>query len=54
MVASFMNVDRICDILLSSNLISAEQKINHHGNRADSIVKGMLQHSRLKQGISIQ
>jgi len=26
MVASFMNVDRICDILLSSNLISAEQK----------------------------
>ncbi len=26
MVASFMNVDRICDILLSSNLISTEQK----------------------------
>ncbi len=23
-----------------------EQKINHHGKRADAIVKGMLQHSR--------
>ena len=26
------------------------QKINHHGNRADSIVKGMLQHSRASTG----
>ena len=23
-----------------------EEKINHHGKRADAIVKGMLQHSR--------
>ncbi|SIO01887.1 sensor histidine kinase [Algoriphagus halophilus] len=26
------------------------QKIAHHGNRADSIVKGMLQHSRINSG----
>ncbi len=28
-----------------------EQKINHHGKRADSIVKGMLQHSRSSNGV---
>lgn len=28
-----------------------EQKINHHGKRADAIVKGMLQHSRSSTGI---
>ena len=28
-----------------------EQKINHHGKRADAIVKGMLQHSRTNAGI---
>ena len=27
-------------------LIENEEKINHHGKRADAIVKGMLQHSR--------
>jgi two-component system NtrC family sensor kinase len=27
-----------------------EQKINHHGKRADAIVKGMLQHSRTSGG----
>lgn len=27
------------------------EKINHHGKRADSIVKGMLQHSRASTGI---
>jgi signal transduction histidine kinase len=27
-----------------------EQKINHHGKRADAIVKGMLQHSRGSMG----
>ena len=25
-----------------------EEKINHHGKRADAIVKGMLQHCRSK------
>ena len=28
-----------------------EDKINHHGKRADAIVKGMLQHSRTSSGI---
>jgi signal transduction histidine kinase len=28
-----------------------EQKINHHGKRADAIVKGMLQHSRTSSGL---
>jgi signal transduction histidine kinase len=28
-----------------------EQKINHHGKRADAIVKGMLQHSRSSVGV---
>jgi signal transduction histidine kinase len=27
-----------------------EEKINHHGKRADAIVKGMLQHSRISSG----
>ena len=27
-----------------------EEKINHHGKRADAIVKGMLQHSRTSTG----
>jgi signal transduction histidine kinase len=27
-----------------------EEKINHHGRRADAIVKGMLQHSRVSSG----
>ena len=26
-----------------------EEKINHHGKRADAIVKGMLQHSTKQQ-----
>ncbi len=32
------------DIL--NDVIANEEKINHHGKRADAIVKGMLQHSR--------
>ena len=32
------------------NLINNEEKISHHGRRADSIVKGMLQHSRTSGG----
>ncbi|WP_336515441.1 sensor histidine kinase [Pollutibacter soli] len=32
--------------LIATDVISNEKKINHHGKRADSIVKGMLQHSR--------
>jgi signal transduction histidine kinase len=35
---------------LADDLIQNEQKIVHHGKRADSIVKGMLQHSRQTTG----
>ena len=35
---------------IASNLIENEKKINHHGKRADAIVKGMLQHSRSGAG----
>ncbi|HWD89778.1 MAG TPA: two-component regulator propeller domain-containing protein [Mucilaginibacter sp.] len=35
---------------LINDLIDNEQKINHHGKRADSIVKGMLEHSRASTG----
>jgi two-component system, NtrC family, sensor kinase len=31
---------------LADSVISNEEKINHHGRRAESIVKGMLEHSR--------
>ncbi len=31
---------------LLDDILANSQKINHHGKRADSIVKGMLQHSR--------
>lgn len=37
--------------LLIQDVIDNEDKINHHGKRADSIVKGMLQHSRSSNGI---
>jgi two-component system NtrC family sensor kinase len=33
------------------NIISNEEKISHHGKRADAIVKGMLQHSRSSSGV---
>jgi signal transduction histidine kinase len=32
--------------IIANDIIENEQKINHHGKRADAIVKGMLQHSR--------
>ena len=37
-------------ISIASNILDNEQKILHHGKRADSIVKGMLQHSRNGSG----
>jgi signal transduction histidine kinase len=42
--------DEQFEIELINDLISNEEKINHHGKRADSIVKGMLQHSRSSGG----
>src|SRR5688572_16122465 len=37
--------------LIANDIISNEEKINHHGKRADAIVKGMLQHSRSSSGV---
>ena len=36
---------------ISNDIKDNEQKINHHGKRADAIVKGMLQHSRSSSGV---
>jgi signal transduction histidine kinase len=36
--------------MIAENLKDNEQKINHHGKRADAIVKSMLQHSRTSSG----
>jgi signal transduction histidine kinase len=41
-------MDAVIDI--SNNIRENEEKIMHHGNRADSIVKGMLQHARSSTG----
>ena len=38
-------------IAIANDIAENEQKINHHGKRADAIVKGMLQHSRSSSGI---
>ncbi len=38
-------------IAISNDIKDNEQKINHHGKRADAIVKGMLQHSRSSNGV---
>ena len=36
--------------VIAKDIKENEQKINHHGKRADAIVKGMLQHSRSSSG----
>lgn len=36
--------------IIASNISQSLEKINHHGKRADAIVKGMLQHSRTSTG----
>jgi signal transduction histidine kinase len=38
-------------IAISNDIKENEEKINHHGKRADAIVKGMLQHSRSSSGV---
>jgi signal transduction histidine kinase len=35
---------------IAKDVIDNEEKINHHGRRADAIVKAMLQHSRTSRG----
>ena len=37
-------------ISIANDIKENEEKINHHGKRADAIVKGMLQHSRVNSG----
>jgi len=37
--------------IIANDLVQNLEKINHHGKRADAIVKGMLQHSRSSTGI---
>jgi signal transduction histidine kinase len=37
-------------IEIADDIKENEEKINHHGKRADAIVKGMLQHSRASTG----
>jgi two-component system, NtrC family, sensor kinase len=39
------------EVDLVNDLIENETKINHHGKRADAIVKGMLQHSQSGSGV---
>jgi len=46
--ASKGNLDGVRSI--ANNIKDNGEKINHHGRRADSIVKGMLQHSRTGSG----
>jgi len=44
------NKEEAIAIAIAKNIKENEEKINHHGKRADSIVKGMLQHSRSSTG----
>ena len=37
-------------LAIAEDISANEEKINHHGKRADFIVKGMLQHSRISTG----
>ncbi len=38
-------------IAIANDVIDNSEKINHHGKRAENIVKGMLQHSRTSTGV---
>ncbi|HOY16682.1 MAG TPA: tetratricopeptide repeat protein [Haliscomenobacter sp.] len=43
--------DKALIIDLANDLAQNQEKINHHGQRASSIVKGMLEHSRTSTGV---
>ena len=36
--------------IIADDIKKNHEKINHHGKRADAIVKGMLQHSKQTKG----
>jgi signal transduction histidine kinase len=38
-------------VTIVDDIVQNQDKINHHGKRADAIVKGMLQHSRISNGV---
>ena len=38
-------------LAIANDVIENQKKINHHGKRADAIVKGMLQHSRSSSAV---
>ncbi len=42
--------DERLEIYILYDIAANEEKINHHGKRADALVKGMLQHSRKSEG----
>jgi signal transduction histidine kinase len=42
--------DEQAEAVMIDDVIANSEKINHHGKRADAIVKGMLQHSRSSTG----
>jgi signal transduction histidine kinase len=44
-------MDKALILDLANDLSQNQEKINHHGKRASSIVKGMLEHSRTSSGI---
>jgi two-component system, NtrC family, sensor kinase len=43
------NIDEVK--VIAKDIKDNEEKINHHGKRAEAIVKGMLQHSRSSSGV---
>ncbi|MBC7935027.1 MAG: nuclear transport factor 2 family protein [Rhizobacter sp.] len=45
---SNVNIEELHELL--NDIAANEEKINHHGKRADAIVKGMLQHSQSAKG----
>lgn len=50
MVTEFLNGNANVGLEIREELSQNLEKINHHGKRADAIVKGMLQHSRTSSG----
>ncbi len=48
---AILKSDREEILSISADLKQNLEKINHHGKRADAIVKGMLQHSRSSNGV---
>ena len=43
-------IDKLLISEIANDIAENQVKINHHGNRASSIVKGMLEHSRTSSG----